>query len=181
MIRWTDVKLQLAVDGKRTGKIQVELLAYDRDGHALNWQGGTLAMNLAPDVYAAIQRSGVPAHFEIDVPSDKDVFLATGVYDWQSGKAGTLEIPFTLGSDCGIEESLVSCPRSSLKNLFCSCIRARLQSCRKACRMIGAFIAPEGRSSIPQLFNELRGHDARTGCINAVLKGHGFRRAIKAA
>lgn len=93
MIRWTDVKLQLAVDGKRTGKIQVELLAYDRDGHALNWQGGTLAMNLAPDVYAAIQRSGVPAHFEIDVPSDKDVFLATGVYDWQSGKAGTLEIP----------------------------------------------------------------------------------------
>ena len=93
MIRWTDVKLQLAVDGKRTGKVQVELLAYDRDGHALNWQGGTLAMNLAPDVYAAIQRSGVPAHFEIDVPSDKDVFLATGVYDWETGKAGTLEIP----------------------------------------------------------------------------------------
>ena len=92
MIRWTDVKLQLAVDGKRTGKVQVEVLAYDRDGHALNWQGGTLAMNLAPDVYAAIQRSGVPAHFEIDVPSDKDVFLSTGVYDWGSGKAGTLEI-----------------------------------------------------------------------------------------
>jgi VWFA-related protein len=93
MIRSTDVKLQLTADGKRTGKVQVELLAYDRDGHALNWQGGTLAMNLAPDVYAAIQRSGVPAHFEIDVPSDRDVFLATGVFDWESGKAGTLEIP----------------------------------------------------------------------------------------
>ena len=93
MIRWTDVKLQLAADGKHTGKVQVELLAYDRDGHALNWQGGTLAMNLAPDTYAAIQRSGVPAHFEIDVPSDKDVFLATGVYDRETGKAGTLEIP----------------------------------------------------------------------------------------
>jgi VWFA-related protein len=93
MIRSTDVKLQLAEDGKRTGKVQVELLAYARDGHALNWQGGTLAMNLAPDVFAAIQRFGVPAHFEIDVPSDRDVFLATGVYDWESGKAGTLEIP----------------------------------------------------------------------------------------
>ena len=93
MIRWTDVKLQLTADGKRTGKVQVELLAYDRDGHALNWQGGTLVMNLAPDVYEAIQRSGVPAHFDIDVPSDKDVFLATGVYDLESGKAGTLEIP----------------------------------------------------------------------------------------
>jgi VWFA-related protein len=93
MIRWTDVQLQPAADGNRTGKVQVELLAYDRNGHPLNWVGGTMAMNLAPDVYAAIQRSGVPAHFEIDVPSDKDVFLATGVYDWETGKAGTLEIP----------------------------------------------------------------------------------------
>ena len=92
MIRWTDVQLQPATDGKRTGKVQVELIAYDRDGHALNWVGGTLAMNLAPDMYAAIQRSGVPAHFEIDVPSDKNVFLATGVYDWETGRAGTLEI-----------------------------------------------------------------------------------------
>ena len=74
------------------GKVQVELLAYDREGQALNWQGGTLAMNLAPDMYAAIQRSGVPAHFEIDLPSDKDVFLETGVYDWETGRAGTLEI-----------------------------------------------------------------------------------------
>lgn len=93
MIRWTDVTLQPAATGKHTGKIQVELLAFDRDGHALNWEGGTLAMNLDPDFYAAIQRSGVPAHFEIDLPADKDVFLATGVYDWQSAKAGTLEIP----------------------------------------------------------------------------------------
>jgi hypothetical protein len=87
------VKLQLAVDGKRTGKVLVELLAYDREGHALNWQGGTLAMNLDPDVYAAIQLRGIPAHFEIDLPSNKDVFLATGVYDLETGKAGTLEIP----------------------------------------------------------------------------------------
>lgn len=92
MIRWTDVKLQPAAAGRHTGKVQVELLAYDREGQALNWQGGTLAMNLAPDMYAAIQRSGVPAHFEIDLPSDKDVFLETGVYDWETGRAGTLEI-----------------------------------------------------------------------------------------
>jgi VWFA-related protein len=92
MIRWTDVNLQPAAAGRHTGKVQVELLAYDREGQALNWQGGTLAMNLAPDMYAAIQRSGVPAHFEIDLPSDKDVFLETGVYDWETGRAGTLEI-----------------------------------------------------------------------------------------
>jgi len=43
-------------------------------------------MNLDPVTYAAIQRAGIPAHFEIDLPSDKDVFLETGVYDWESGK-----------------------------------------------------------------------------------------------
>ncbi len=92
LIRWTDVKLDAAADGKHTGKIQVELLAYDRDGNALNWTGGTEAMDLTPDLFAAIEKSGMPAHVEIDLPADKDVFLETGVYDWQTGKAGTLEI-----------------------------------------------------------------------------------------
>ena len=97
MIRWTDIKLDAAAEGKHTGKLQVELLARDREGNALNWAGGTQNMNLTPDLYLAIQRSGLPAHFEIDVPADKDVFLSTGVYDWQTGKAGTLEIPFVSG------------------------------------------------------------------------------------
>ena len=92
MIRWTDVQLQSTADGKHTGKLQVELLAYDREGHALNWAGGTQAMNLAPDLFAAIKRSGVPAHFEIDLPANTEVFLETGVYDWATGKAGTLEV-----------------------------------------------------------------------------------------
>ncbi len=63
MIRWTDVRLEPTSDGKHTGKLQVELLAYDREGHAVNWVGGTQEMMLTPDLYAAIQHSGVPAHF----------------------------------------------------------------------------------------------------------------------
>ncbi len=78
MIRWTDVKLAAASDGKHTGKLQVELLAYDRAGHALNWVGGTQTMNLAPDLYAAMQRSGVPAHFEIDLPADSEMYPRDG-------------------------------------------------------------------------------------------------------
>jgi len=93
MIRWTDVQLQPAADGKHTGKLQIELLAYDREGDALNWVGGTQAMNLTTDLYAAMQRSGVPAHFEIDLPANTEVFLETGVYDWATGNAGTLEVP----------------------------------------------------------------------------------------
>lgn len=93
MIRWTDVRLAATADGKHAGKLQVELLAYDRGGHAVNWVGGTQEMSLAPDLYTAIQHSGVPAHFEIDLPANEQVFLETGVYDWATGKAGTLEVP----------------------------------------------------------------------------------------
>ena len=92
MIRWSDVSLKLTPDGAHTGKLQLGMIAYDREGHAVNWAGATQEMNLQPDIYTAIQKSGVPAHLEIDVP-DEDVWLEIGVYDWNTGKAGTLEVP----------------------------------------------------------------------------------------
>lgn len=92
MIRWTDVKLDPEADGTHSGKIQVALQAHDREGNALNWINETQVMKLKPDLYAAIQRSGVPAHMEIDLPSDKDVILDAGVYDLETGRAGTLEV-----------------------------------------------------------------------------------------
>ena len=92
MIRWTDLRLNPGPQNSHTGKIEVQLLAYSPDGTALNWTGGAMAMDLKPDIYAAIQRSGVPAHFDIDVPQGKPFILSTGVYDWLSGKAGTLQV-----------------------------------------------------------------------------------------
>jgi hypothetical protein len=34
-------------------------------------------MSIKPDIFAAIQKSGVPAHVEIVVPSGKDIYLDT--------------------------------------------------------------------------------------------------------
>ncbi|HVZ83881.1 MAG TPA: VWA domain-containing protein [Terracidiphilus sp.] len=99
LIRWSDLKLDEARDDRHTGQIEVELLAYDRDGHAVNWTGGTQSMSLDPKLYAAIQHSGVPAHLEIDLPAREDVYLEAGVYDWGTGKAGTLEIPVPARTD----------------------------------------------------------------------------------
>lgn len=91
-IRWTDVAFELTPQGNHTGKIQVALMAYDRAGDAVNWEATTQTMDIKADTFDAIQKSGVPAHLEIDLP-DKDVDLVTGVYDLSTGKAGTLEIP----------------------------------------------------------------------------------------
>jgi VWFA-related protein len=91
-IRWTDVVFTLGEGDTHLGKLQLGLMAYDRSGKAVNWIGATQQMQLHPDIYASIQKSGIPAHMEIDLPNT-DVFLVTGVYDWSSNKAGTIEIP----------------------------------------------------------------------------------------
>ncbi len=91
------VQLWPTSDGNHTGMIRIELLAYDHDGKALNWTGQTMSLKLDASTYAAIQRSGIPAHLEIDLPNT-DVYLATGIYDLQANKAGTLEIPVVVGA-----------------------------------------------------------------------------------
>lgn len=91
-VRWSDLKFSLGPANTHKADIQVEVLAYDRNGTALNWTGGTLLMKLNPDTWAAVQKSGVPAHIEIDVPRDQDVVLSTGVYDYNSSRAGTLQV-----------------------------------------------------------------------------------------
>jgi VWFA-related protein len=91
-IRWTDVALIETSQGAHAGRIEVGLMAFDRDGNAVNWEGGSQVMNIDADLFRSIQKSGLPAHMEIDLP-DKDVFLITGVYDLSTGKAGTIQIP----------------------------------------------------------------------------------------
>jgi hypothetical protein len=97
MIRWKDVAFDPRPDGTHHGKIQMALQAYDRDGKAVNWEGGSMDMNVKPDTWAAIQKSGIPAHMEVDLPNE-EIYLNTGVYDWGSNKAGTLEIPLSPSS-----------------------------------------------------------------------------------
>ena len=92
MIRWNDVHLVELSSGAHVGELGVQLIAYDNDGKALNWVGSTMKLNLKPELFAAIRKSGIPAHLEIDVPKG-DVSFATGVYDWKTGRAGTLEVP----------------------------------------------------------------------------------------
>ena len=91
-IRSTDIAFVLTPQGEHTASIQVALVAYDRAGKPVNWDADTQAINIKDANFDEIQRSGVPAHLQIDLP-DNDLHLVTGVYDEQTGKAGTLEIP----------------------------------------------------------------------------------------
>ena len=92
LIDWKKVQLQPDANGKYIGEIRVELIAYDHDGKPLNWISQTMGMMFDAANYAAIQKSGIPAHLELDLPRT-DIYLATGIFDLEANRAGTLEIP----------------------------------------------------------------------------------------
>ena len=94
LVQSKDLHLEVAPDGNRRGHVQVEILAYDRNGKPLNWTGNSANFNLKPATFASIEKSGLRAHMEIDIPKG-EAWLATGIYDWNTGKAGTLEIPLS--------------------------------------------------------------------------------------
>lgn len=98
MVRWTDVKLSPEADGAVRGKIEAGLLAYEKTGKAVNWEGGTQEMNIRPDTLEAIKRSGIPVHMELDLPANQNILLKTGIYDWETGHAGTLGIPVNMSA-----------------------------------------------------------------------------------
>ena len=87
-----DLIFEKTPDGIRHGSVEVELVAYDREGKPLNFVVGKGEMALTPDVYARLRKVGLQVHKEIDVPMEY-VYLRTGVYDLKAGSAGTLGIP----------------------------------------------------------------------------------------
>jgi VWFA-related protein len=78
-------------DGVRRGSIEVAMVAYDQQGKALNWQVRFLGLAIRPEQNAIAQASGIPFHFDFDLPPG-DVYLRTGIYDASTSKAGTLEL-----------------------------------------------------------------------------------------
>ena len=101
-----DVALEAASDGERRGEVEIMLVAYDRDGTALNWIARKQGISLTRQNYAGALAAGLQLHYEIDIPSEMlsrdDVYLRTGVYDLRSSNAGTLEIPLHPPKETGV-------------------------------------------------------------------------------
>jgi VWFA-related protein len=79
-------------DGIRHGRIEAMLIAYDREGKIINILKKKSRLALKPAVYSELQAKGLPFYLEIDVPLG-DIYLRTGIFDLESGNAGTLGLP----------------------------------------------------------------------------------------
>ncbi len=84
--------LESAPDGVKHGRLEVILVAYDRTGKIINIAKRTSRLALPTKDFPTLQAKGLPLHLEIDVPPG-DIYLRTGIYDLNSGNAGTLGIP----------------------------------------------------------------------------------------
>lgn len=87
-----DFTLDSTPDGVKHGRLEVMLVAYDRSGKIINISKRTSRLALPPNDLPTLQAKGLPLHLEIDVPPG-DIYLRTGIYDLNSGNAGTLGFP----------------------------------------------------------------------------------------
>ena len=90
-----DIKLETTSDGLRRGSMELMMVAYDHDGHPVNWVIRKPAISLDAKLYAVMLRLGLQFHEEIDVPQG-EASLRTGVYDAGTSKIGTLGVPVGL-------------------------------------------------------------------------------------
>jgi len=86
------VKLDVQPDGVRRAQLEVRVVAYDDAGKPLNMTGERGSLKLTPEALQEAQKSGIHFHEELDLPSNADVHLRTGIYDLNSGNAGTLGV-----------------------------------------------------------------------------------------
>jgi VWFA-related protein len=99
-IRTGDVELQDNAQGGRNGQLLIGLKVYDHDGRVLNWLGGAESLQVKDGEYGTLIKDGIRASMTIDVPANvSGQHLVTAVYDWNSGRAGTLEV--ALEADSG--------------------------------------------------------------------------------
>ncbi len=88
--------------GTHDARIRVAVVAYGRDSKPVNWTGGVMTLSLTEDQYAKAQRTGVAAPIEIDLP-EAELSLATGIWDMNTQRAGTLQISLNPKTDAVAE------------------------------------------------------------------------------
>ena len=87
-----DIGFTVARDGVRHGHLEEIVAAYDKEGRILNFAKQENQLSIGQEDYSKLRTIGLQLHQEIDVPLC-EVILRAGIYDFDSGNAGTIGIP----------------------------------------------------------------------------------------
>jgi VWFA-related protein len=92
-VRAQDIEFGQGQNGRRIAKLVIGVKAYGGDGSALNWQASREAVELDDAHYQSALKSGIPISIALDLPANASGQIVTAVYDWNTNRSGTLEIP----------------------------------------------------------------------------------------
>jgi hypothetical protein len=84
--------LMASADGVLHGAATFVAIAIGRDGKAVNSVSGALDLHVRPEQYARFLKEGIQFHQQLDLPAQTK-WLRAAVYDHDSGRIGTLEVP----------------------------------------------------------------------------------------
>ncbi len=87
-----ELRLPVGADGLHAGTLNLSLIAYDRYGNVISRNDRVIQLHVEPEAWKVYQESGVQLHADIAVPKG-NYWLRTGVFDQQSHRVGTMEIP----------------------------------------------------------------------------------------
>jgi VWFA-related protein len=79
-------------DGVLHGAATFVAIALDRDGKAVNSASGALELHVRSEQYSRFLKEGIQFHQQLDLPAQTR-WLRAAVYDHDSGRIGTLEVP----------------------------------------------------------------------------------------
>lgn len=80
-------------DGTRHARIELVLVAYEKDGRRANYVDKLYYLDMKPESFEKARKDGITARLALDVPAMPGS-LRIVVYDPGAGRAGSLEIPF---------------------------------------------------------------------------------------
>ncbi len=80
-------------DGRRSGMVEFLTYVYDVNGKLLNIEGESVSMNVTPENYARLLKTGLGFELQVSTPAHQDCFLRIAVHDVPSGRYGVVEVP----------------------------------------------------------------------------------------
>ena len=82
-----------AVEGNVAhAELEVAMVAWDAGGRRVNYTDRAINFDLTPEQSAAVLKSGLPIHQEIDLPAG-EIYLRIAIHDLRNGRIGALEAP----------------------------------------------------------------------------------------
>ncbi len=93
-----DLHLKVDPDGLHKGTLNLSMIVYDKYGQVTSREDHLVHLDIKPDAYSVFKKTGLQMHGQIVVPRGQ-FWLRTGVYDQESRKVGTLEIPLSSVKD----------------------------------------------------------------------------------